>query len=222
MQRRLPRRWVARTIGLILIGACPVGSPAQVVSYPGPASSAGDVSPVAYQQPAAYSRNVPVESQPQQAPAADGATLTENTPSRLPLAPRAPASAATDRPPGGLQSALVVSGSLAAVLGIFFLIVWMLRRASPHYGVTLPAEAFEVFGRAPLANHQQVLLLRCGNKLLWVSVGAAAGSASATTLAEITDPVEVDRLAGLCRQHRPGSPKATFRQAVQQAEDRHA
>jgi flagellar biogenesis protein FliO len=222
MQGRVPMRWVVRTIGLILIGACPVGLSAQVASYPGPASSAGDVAPVVYQQPAAYSGNVNAGARPQQAPAADGATPAENTSSRLPLAPRAPANTATDKPQGGFQSAVVVVGSLAAVLGIFFLIVWLLRRASPHYGGTLPTEAFEVLGRAPLANHQQVHLLRCGNKLLWVSVSAAGASSSARTLTEITDPAEVDRLVSLCRQHGPSSPKATFRQAIRQAEDRHA
>ena len=55
------------------------------------------------------------------------------------------------------------------MLGIFFLVVWLLRRASPRGPAALPGEAFEVLGRAPLANRQQAHLLRCGNKLLLVS-----------------------------------------------------
>ena len=65
----------------------------------------------------------------------------------------------------------------------------------------LPAEAFEVLGRSPLANRQQAQLLRCGNKLLLVCVGAAG----AETLTEITDPAEVERLVETCRRGRSGA-----------------
>ena len=148
-----------------------------------------------------------VYQQPTASPAAEASCVCRTT--------RRPS-----KPPGGLQSVTTVGGSLAVVLGIFFLIVWLLRRASPGGLGILPAEAFEVLGRAPLANRQQVHLLRCGNKLLLVAVaGAGAG---AKTLTEITDPAEVDRLAGLCRQARPGSPAATFRQVFRQVEDRNA
>ena len=85
------------------------------------------------------------------------------------------------------------------MLGIFFALVWVLRRASPPGAALLPTEAFEVLGRAPLANRQQAHLLRCGNKLLLISAGAAG----AEPLTEITDPAEVDRLTELCRQARP-------------------
>jgi flagellar biogenesis protein FliO len=97
------------------------------------------------------------------------------------------------------SSALAVFGSLALVLGVFFALVWVLRRASPQGASLLPAEAFEVLGRAPLANRQQAHLLRCGNKLLLIS----AGTAGTEPLTEITDPAEVDRLTELCRQVRP-------------------
>jgi flagellar biogenesis protein FliO len=118
--------------------------------------------------------------------------------------------------PGGIQSITTVGGSLAAVLGIFFLIVWALRRASPNGSATLPCEVFEVLGRAALTNRQQVYLLRCGNKLLLVSVTAAG----AETLTEIADPAEVDRLAGLCRQTRSNGAAAAFRQAFRRVENR--
>ncbi|MFZ1932997.1 MAG: flagellar biosynthetic protein FliO [Thermoguttaceae bacterium] len=101
--------------------------------------------------------------------------------------------------PGGLSSAATVFGSLALVLGVFFALVWALRRAAPPGAALLPAEAFEVLGRAPLANRQQAHLLRCGNKLLLISSNAAG----AEPLTEITDPAEVDRLTDLCRQARP-------------------
>jgi hypothetical protein len=55
-------------------------------------------------------------------------------------------------------------------------------------------------------------LLRCGNKLLLVSVTPAG----AETLTEVTDPLEVDRLAGLCRQAHAQSATVAFRQVFQQ------
>lgn len=102
--------------------------------------------------------------------------------------------------PGG-SSLVTVFGSLALVLGIFFALVWALRRASPAGAALLPTEAFEVLGRAPLANRQQAHLLRCGNKLLLVSTGAAGTE----PLTEITDPSEVERLTDLCRESRPAT-----------------
>ena len=113
---------------------------------------------------------------------------------------------------GGLPSAVTVIGSLAVVLGIFLLVAWGMRRVSPAAMTALPGEVFEVLGRAPMANRQQAHLLRCGRKLLLVSVTATGTE----TLTEIVDPVEVDRLAGLCRQTQPGSATEAFRQVFQQ------
>ncbi len=108
-----------------------------------------------------------------------------------------------DKKPDGLPSPVAVFGSLALVLGVFFALVWVLRRARRRGPLCFRAEAFEVLGRAPLANRQQAHLLRCGNKLLLVSAGAAG----AEPLTEITDPAEVDRLTDLCRQARPALPR---------------
>jgi flagellar biogenesis protein FliO len=113
---------------------------------------------------------------------------------------------------GGLPSPAAMAGSLAVVLGLFFAVVWVMRGATPKGLVLLPGEVVEVLGRAPLAGRQQVHLLRCGNKLLLVSVTPAG----AETLTEVTDPLEVDRLAGLCRQAHPHSATAAFRQVLQQ------
>ena len=114
--------------------------------------------------------------------------------------------------PDGLPSPVAVLGSLALVLGIFFALVWLLRRASPPGAALLPVEAFEVLGRAPLANRRQAHLLRCGNKLLLVSTGAAGTE----PLTEITDPAEVDRLTVLCRQARPTAATTALRHIFRQ------
>jgi flagellar protein FliO/FliZ len=170
-QMRLP----LKTIGLLLMSTCPVGLSAQVVPYNGPAAPNREAAPAAYQADAA------------------------------PSLPPPKAQNSADRPDsekksGGVSPTLQVVGSLAVVLGIFFLIAWLLRRASPNGSAILPAEAFEVLGRAALASRQQVHLLRCGNKLLLVCVSVNG----VETLTEISDPAEVDRLSALCRQSRPG------------------
>lgn len=113
---------------------------------------------------------------------------------------------------GGLTSGVTVLGSLAVVLGIFLLVAWGMRRAAPAGSIALPGEVFEVLGRAAMSGRQQVHLLRCGKKLVLVSVTPAG----AETLTEITDEPEVDRLSGLCQQARPNSATAAFRQVFGQ------
>jgi flagellar biogenesis protein FliO len=120
--------------------------------------------------------------------------------SPTPLAPQnATPRPGTSHAAGGLESLLTVGASLAVVLAGFWAIAWALRRASPGGFRPLPSEAFELLGRAPLANRQQAHLLRCGNKLLLVAVSTEG----AETLTEITDPAEVDRLTAACRSARP-------------------
>lgn len=118
---------------------------------------------------------------------------------------------------GNLPALATVGGSLAVVLGLFFSLAWAMRRTAPRGSTILPGEVFEVLGRAPLAARQQVHLLRCGAKLLLVSVTPTGTE----TLTEVTDPLEVDRLAGLCRQAHPHSATAAFRQVFQQLAPKH-
>jgi hypothetical protein len=55
-------------------------------------------------------------------------------------------------------------------------------------------------------------LIRLGGKLILVS--ATAGGMD--TLAEVTDPLEVDRLLGLCKQTQANSVTGTFKQLLHQ------
>ena len=112
----------------------------------------------------------------------------------------------------GLQATLTVISSLAVVLGLFFVTAWCLRRTGAGGLATLPSDVFETLGRAPLTNRQQVHLLRCGSKLLLVSVTPDG----AETLAEIDDPDEVVRLTGLCKANHAGSAAVAFRQVLRQ------
>ncbi len=151
-----------------------------------------------------------------------GASASSISPRRGAGIPLSPPGGADSRDvikrPNGLPSMAAVVGGLAAVLGVFLLIAWLIRRTAPQGLTRLPNEAFEVLGRAPLAGRQNVHLLRCGNKLLLVSITPAGTE----TLTEITDSQEVDRLAGLCRQAGPHSSTAAFRQIFEQLAPRRA
>lgn len=114
--------------------------------------------------------------------------------------------------PGLFPSLVTIASSLAVVLGLFFLLAWAMRRTAPGGTGLLSSEVVEVLGRSPLTHRQQLHLLRCGRKLLLVNVCAE----SVETLTEITEPEEVDRLLGLCRQSHPQSASAAFRQIFQQ------
>jgi flagellar biogenesis protein FliO len=198
---------------------------------------AGEVAPAAYQAPLADSDHanhdngsssgspeavalVEPRTVANTASAENAASSAIVGSSALPLKPRAAGDRdESARRSGGLQSVMTVAGSLAAVLGVFFFIVWLLRRASPGGLGSLPVEVFEVLGRASLANHQQVQLLRCGGKLLLVATSSSGGSL--TTLTEIADPGEVDRLTALCGPSRGNQRGATICRAARPMEDRH-
>lgn len=111
-----------------------------------------------------------------------------------------------------LPPIVTIAGSLATVIGIFLIVAWLMRRATPRANMALPEEVVEVLGRAPLTERQHVHLLRCGGKLLLVSVTPDG----AETLTEITDAGEVERLSAICRQNNPGGSSAGFRQVFQQ------
>jgi flagellar biogenesis protein FliO len=123
-----------------------------------------------------------------------------------------------DLPPAPSAGPAIISmlGSLAIVLGLFFALVWFMRRGLPKGSRVLPSDVVEVLGRAPLAARQQMHLVRFGHKLLLVSVSAGG----AETLSEIIEPAEVDRLAGICQQAQPNSATNAFRQVFRQFGDR--
>ncbi len=119
--------------------------------------------------------------------------------------------------PRTMGAIVTVAASLAVVLGLFWLCAWLMRRGLPSSARRLPPEVVDVLGRAPLAGRQQMHVLRFGNKLLLVCIS----SSGVDTLGEITDPAEIDRLAGLCEQLQPQSATTAFQQIFGQlASDR--
>ena len=163
------------------------------------------------------------------APAVHETPITSIEPSTRRLAPptsrsEAPASQSAGATAGPhrainfgipVQSMYTVVTALVVVIGAFLLFAWALRRggknASGRRG-TLPADAVSVLGRVPIAARQFAELLRVGNKLVLVAITPNGP----TPLTEVTDPVEVDRLVGLCQQFDPKSSTKAFEQVFQQ------
>jgi len=194
--------------------------PAAVAPSPGPTLPRSVVQPVAYQEPTLPAATPPAD----QSGESRAAVPAGKSPLAAPLPPvgrgktDAPRTATSSDAADGRahpktsSSLMTVAGSLVLVLGLFLLAAWALRRTAPGAAAVLPGEVFTVLGRAPLAGRQQVHLLRCGNKLLLVSLSPTG----AETLTEITDPLEVDRLAGLCVQNQPNSATSAFRAVLNQ------
>lgn len=173
------------------------------------ASESGGAKPVGSEVPSEPFRPPPESTTPDPGLVPDGEA-------RIPYTPGRDSSQAAGKADGlgadAFRSVVTIGSSLAIVLGLFFVVVWALRRTVPGVSATLPGEVVEVLGRSVLAGREQLHLLRCGHKLLLVSVGQT----SVTTLTEIAEPDEVNRLAGLCRQSQPGSTSAAFRQVFEQ------
>ena len=217
MRRTATKRSIAAHLALLWLLACVASLPAQDVatsnswSMPSPPSTTPAIGP----SNAATAASADVVPTSQMGNSPDASTLRSARESRVPLT--APAHeegrrTAAGRRTDSTQSLVAVAGSLAAVLGVFFVLAWLMRRTTPQGLGALPDEAFEVLGRAPLANRQQVQLLRCGRKLLLVSVTPAG----AETLTEITDAAEVDRLAAACRESRSLGATAVFHRVLEQ------
>jgi len=87
-------------------------------------------------------------------------------------------------------------GGLAIVVALILIVAKVVRKHVPAGPGLLPAEALQILGRRNLEQRHTIHLVRCGARILIVG----ASQQGLNTLAEITDPVEVDYLAGLCRQ----------------------
>jgi flagellar biogenesis protein FliO len=111
-----------------------------------------------------------------------------------------------------LESFSTAGAGLAIVVGLFLVAMWLMRRGTPKGNGLLPAEAFAMLGRAPLTAQSFAHLLRIGNKLVLVAVSADG----AHPLTEVTDPMEVDRLTGLCASGSGYGPSAEFQQVLAQ------
>jgi flagellar biogenesis protein FliO len=144
---------------------------------------------------------------PVEATASPPGVVTADGPRPLPLARKGFEARSLFRS-GEVPPLVAGAASLGIVLSLFLLVTWVARRSMPKGAGFVPREAVEVLGRAPLAGRQQVHLVRCGNKILLVAMTPTG----VETLTEITDPDEVDRLAGICQHMSPARATASFRQ----------
>lgn len=113
------------------------------------------------------------------------------------------------------QSIYTVATALAIVIGAFLLFAWALRRGGKNSNLRrsiVPADAVSVLGRVMLAPRQFAELLRVGNKLVLVAMTPAGPS----TITEVIDAAEVDRIVGLCQQSGTLSTTKMFEQVFQQ------
>lgn len=166
--------------------------------------------------PALHEPATPAALPPSPLPSASGEEANRR------LAPFSDASEAENDPAGAsaplpfnfsqFESLTTAGVGLAVVVGLFLVCAWMLRRGGPRPGGALPADAFSVLGRAPLTPQTIAHLLRIGNKLVLVAMTPGG----VQPLTEVTDPMEVDRLTGLCASGRGHGPSAEFQQVLAQ------
>ena len=156
-------------------------------------------------------------------PMLHGETAVANqaaAPLKLPARPQPSESPGTSadqlsqRPFGGsaTNSLITIGSSLAVCLGLFVLVAWFIRRNTPGGARVLPSEVVQILGHTPLPGRQQMLLVRCGRRLLLVNVSATG----AETLTEINDPDEVSHLTAVASGADPGSNSASFRKTMEQ------
>lgn len=139
-------------------------------------------------------------------------TAASSNPQRIPL--RRPTSPGVRESSSGrfgatIGNATLVLGSIC--VGIVLLAV-VLRRRRQSTGGRLPVAAVEVLGRTPLDGRHTISLVRCGARVLVLSMDMSDGL---STLAEITDSDEVNLLVDLCR--RPGGDMAGALDGIGQA-----
>jgi len=142
---------------------------------------------------------------------AEVASASPATSKALPLKPPTSSeSLAKERSTGTVRMFISVISSLLIVIGLLLGAAWCYRRASPNATSSLPKDVLQVLGRAPLAPRQQLVLLRFNNKLVLVS----NLQGDVRTISEITDPLEVDRVAGICESSQAGSISDSFRSVL--------
>jgi flagellar biogenesis protein FliO len=107
---------------------------------------------------------------------------------------------------GSMESVSTTIAALVLVLGLFLLVVALLRRTGSRSSASLPQDVVGVLGRVPFPGRQSAYLIRLGNKLLLVSVTPN----SAETLSEVTDPAEVNRLLQLCHHFGPTTAHESY------------
>lgn len=236
----------APLLGAMLLGASLLGAPLAAIAQGPSVYNSGEYGAqqyvvggnesVEHEQPGRLSQAVAIEARPlietntrspetvlkpfpfRQATAIEpieAATSRDDARPPLKLSPRGNAtgrSLAASSPATPSAAIGTVVSSLAVVVGLLLCVAWVSRRFAPPGAAPLPQQAIELLGRQSLGGKQTLQLLRVGNKLLLIALSPGG----AQTLTEITDPVEVEHLAGLCRRTKTDSASAAFSRVLSQ------
>jgi flagellar biogenesis protein FliO len=106
---------------------------------------------------------------------------------------------------GASLSPITAVGALAVVIGLILVLARVFRRHAPLFSQALPTEALEILGRRFVDQRQSIVLLRIGSRILVVG----SSPAGLQGIGEVSDPVEVDLIAGICRGSRNGQKLGT-------------
>jgi flagellar biogenesis protein FliO len=106
---------------------------------------------------------------------------------------------------GASLSPTTAVSALAVVICLILILARIFRRHAPLFSQALPPEALEILGRRFLDQRQSILLLRIGSRILVVG----SSQAGLQGIGEVSDPMEVDLIAGMCRGSRNGSGLGT-------------
>lgn len=104
-----------------------------------------------------------------------------------------------------------IISALVFVVVLIAIVLNVLKRFGGKTVGRVPDDVIEVLGHKLLNRQQTIHVIRCGSRVLILG----ESSASLNTLAEVTDPVEVDCLTGMCRSNgKDVSAIATFREML--------
>jgi len=98
-------------------------------------------------------------------------------------------------PAASRGSWLSTLGALGLVLALILAAAYVVRRGMPGQPASLPAEALAILGRKALDHRHGLHLVRLGARVLLLGTSQQG----LTTLAEVSEPAEVEALVALCR-----------------------
>lgn len=145
------------------------------------------------------------------------AAAVEPAPRRISKSPSGKVDEASSEPrPRSTSSPWAVGGPLVLLLVVVLAGATLWKRHGPGVTPGLPRDAVDVLGRRPLDPRTTLWLVRLGSKILVLGVSPAG----VENLTEVSDPVEVDLLAGMCKRPAAGESYVdTFRTLFQRADD---
>lgn len=181
-------------------------------------ASAGNLRP---QQPNLGYPSLPSANNPELTAGAQDsvAALPNASVTHIPLAPPSARFTGEEKRQSAstLQMLVSVGSSLLLVVGLFLGVAWCYRKTlSSTANGGLPKQVVNILGRTSISARQQMVLVRFGSKLLLVSIIQG----EARTLGEISDPLEVDQLVGMCESSQPDSISNSFKNVLLQGGSR--